>query len=130
MLEEHPEVFLAFAQGRQPQVDDRQPVEQVAPEGRGLDILQQVAVGGGNDPDIQRDRVVAAQAGDAFLLQHAQQVGLGLEGHVADLVEEDGPPVGQLEFADLAVLVGAGEGAGLVAEQLALQEVAWAGRRS
>src|SRR5947208_15414634 len=41
---------------------------------------------------------------------------------VADLVEEDGAAMGRLELADLE-LVGAGEGASLVTEQLALQQV-------
>ena len=43
---------------------------------------------------------------------------------IADLVEEDRAVVGRLELADLE-LVGAGEGAALVAEQLALQQVPW-----
>src|SRR5881396_4280530 len=41
---------------------------------------------------------------------------------VADLVEEDGAAMGRLELADLE-LVGAGEGASLVTEQLAFQEL-------
>src|SRR5437870_3116969 len=41
---------------------------------------------------------------------------------VADLVEEDGAAMGRLELADLE-LVGAGEGASLVTEQFALQQV-------
>ena len=55
------------------------------------------------------------------LLQHAQQLDLELERHVADLVEEDGAAVGQLELAEPPVL-GVGEGALLVAEQLGLEE--------
>src|SRR5436853_7346076 len=42
---------------------------------------------------------------------------------VADLVEKDGAAVGRLELADLE-LVGPGEGAALVAEHLALEELA------
>src|SRR5207244_4294375 len=47
--------------------------------------------------------------------------------HVADLVEEEGPAVALLELADAAP-VGAGEGALLVAEQLALQQLIRDGR--
>ena len=49
---------------------------------------------------------------------------LALQGRVevADLVEEDGALVGGLELADLE-LVGAREGASLVAEQLALEQL-------
>src|SRR5262245_43964853 len=58
---------------------------------------------------------------EGHLLQHAQQLGLHLQADVADLVEEERPPVGGLEPADL-VADGAGEGALDVPEQLALQE--------
>ena len=63
----------------------------------------------------------AADALELALLEHAQQLGLGLEGHLADLVEEERAAVGQLEAADASV-DGAGERALLVAEQLALDE--------
>ena len=56
------------------------------------------------------------------LLQHAQQLGLQLERQLADFVEEDGAVVGQLEPANLRA-VGAGVGALLAAEQLALDQV-------
>ena len=56
-------------------------------------------------------------------LQHAQQPGLGLERHVADLVEEQGAALGLLEPPDLA-RIGAGERALLVTEQLALDQLA------
>src|SRR5262249_58444172 len=55
------------------------------------------------------------------LLQHAEQLGLGVSGQVADLVEEDGAAVGQLEAAHAAA-DGPGEGALFVAEQLALDQ--------
>ena len=51
-----------------------------------------------------------------------QQLGLEVEGHVADLVQEEGAAAGPLHEAELA-LRSTGEGALLVAEQLALQEV-------
>ncbi len=53
-------------------------------------------------------------------LQHAQQLGLQAGRHVADLVQEEGAPVGHLEVAH-AVGPGVGEGALHVAEQLALE---------
>ena len=78
-------------------------------------------MGGGQHAHVHRDGLVAAQPLDVPLLQHAQQLGLGARGQVADLVEEDGAAVGLLEAADAPGL-GAGEGAALVAEQLALQQ--------
>ncbi len=55
------------------------------------------------------------------LLNHAQQLALEGWGNVADLVEQDGPAVGERE-PPLAAAVGAGEGAALMTEQLAFQQ--------
>ena len=55
------------------------------------------------------------------LLEHAQQLHLHRHGDIADLVEEQGPPVGQLE-PPLALGRRAGERALLMAEQLALEQ--------
>src|SRR5262249_19759801 len=63
----------------------------------------------------------AADALEAPLLEHPQELGLAALGQLADLVEEQRAAVGQLEAADLLVR-GAGEGALLVAEELALEE--------
>ena len=74
-------------------------------------------------------RLVAADALDLALLQDAQQLGLHGQRHVADLVEEERAAARALELA--APLLGrAGERAGLVAEQLALDELARARPRS
>src|SRR5215470_10357128 len=43
---------------------------------------------------------------------------------VTDLVEEDRSPIGRLELADLELMC-AGEGAALVTEQLALEQLPW-----
>ena len=40
-----------------------------------------------------------AEALELALLQHAQQLGLQVERHFADFVEQDGAAVGQFEFA-------------------------------
>src|SRR5437868_6937778 len=87
----------------------------------------QVAGGRRDQPHIGADRLVAADALEGLLLEHAQHLGLGRRWHVADLVEEEGAAVALLELADAAA-VGAGEGALLVAEQLALQQVLRDGR--
>jgi len=59
---------------------------------------------------------------EALVLQHPEELRLERRPDVADLVKEHGPPVGDLELAAL-LLVGAGEGAPLVAEQLRLEEL-------
>ena len=57
-----------------------------------------------------------------MLLQHAQDLGLRAGAHVPDFVQEQAAAVALLEAAD-ALLVGAGERALLVAEQLRLEQV-------
>ena len=83
--------------------------------------LEQVAIGRGNDPDIDPDRRRAADPIELALLEDAEQLDLSLERQFADLVEEESAAVGQFEAAD-SPRDGAGEGSLLVAEQLALDE--------
>ena len=85
-------------------------------------LLAQAAVGRGDQPHVDRDVVVGADAPDLAPLEHAQQLGLQVDGQLADLVEEHRAAVGRLEHA-LARRHGARERAALVAEQLALQQV-------
>jgi hypothetical protein len=52
---------------------------------------------------VQRAR--GAQALKGVLLQHAQELGLQLQGEVADFVEEQHPPVGQFKVPDALFVV-------------------------
>ena len=63
------------------------------------------------------------------LLQNAQQLGLQIERHFADFVEQNRAAVGQFEFAG-TVCDRAGESALAVAEELALEQAPRARRRS
>ena len=94
-----------------------------------MDASHEVAVGGGDDAHVDRAGLRAAHALELAVLQDAQQLGLQRDGQLADLVQEQRPPVGQLEAAELA-RQGAGEGALLVAEQLALDQARRGWRRS
>ena len=76
-----------------------------------------------DDAHVGLDRRAPADRRVLALLQHAQQPRLRLERHVADLVEEQRAALGLLEAA-LRARLGAGEGALLVAEQLALDQFA------
>ena len=79
-------------------------------------------MGGADDPGVDRDRLAAADPLDHPLLQEAQQLDLERQRDVADLVEEQGAAMGELDLA-LGGLDRAGEGALLVAEQLGLEQV-------
>ena len=82
----------------------------------------QVAVGRRQQPDVDLDRVVGADAVNLAVLQHAEQLRLQRQRHVADFVEEQRAAVGVLESA-LAEPVGPGECPGFVAEQFVVEQV-------
>ena len=81
---------------------------------------KEVAVRRGDEADVDLDRLRTADPLELLLLQDAQQLRLELERDLADLVEEQRAAVGHLEAADL-LGDGAGEGAPLVPEELALE---------
>ncbi|MNZ95045.1 hypothetical protein D3C78_1141740 [compost metagenome] len=118
MLEQHQRIFAPFAQRWNPQRRNVQAVIQVGTETPLIRCLAQVFLGGGDDADVQRDQLIAAQAFDHPLLQQAQQFDLHIQAHAFDFIEEQRAAIGEFELADAAFLR-AGEGAGLVAEQLA-----------
>ena len=117
------DVLLALAQGRHLDGEDVEPVIEVLPEAALLRVLLQVAVGGGDDADIDGARLLLADALILLLLQDAQELALEREGDLADLIEEERAAVGGFEAAG-AVFDRAGEGAFDVAEELALVKLA------
>ena len=82
----------------------------------------QVLVGCREDPDVDAEGRFAADAREFPDLEDVKQLGLKPGVKITDLVEEHRAAVCGLELADLQ-LVGAGEGATLVAEELALQKL-------
>ena len=64
----------------------------------------------------------AAEPLELALLQHAQELRLRRQAHLADLVEEQHAAGGQLDLARLGLLR-AGERAALVAEELRLEQL-------
>src|SRR5262249_1862236 len=115
-------VFASLAQSRQPDSRYLQPV---------IKILAKLLVGNGGlkfpvrgrqQTDVYLDRLVAAGAKDLAIFQDAKQLGLERQRHVADLIEKGRAAVGIFK-APLAQPVGAGKGAGLVAEQLVIEQV-------
>src|SRR2546426_4255428 len=78
-------------------------------------------VGSGDDPRRHSDRPLAAERLDLSFLQGTQELRLRGEGQVDDLVEEKGPPLGQLELPFLA-LMRSRERALLITEELRLDQ--------
>src|SRR5882672_3167194 len=87
------------------------------------DARLEIAVRGGDNAHVRAARLHAAHALEGSLLEHAQQLHLHVEGHVADLVEEQRAARCELEAPD-ARRERARERALLVSEQLALEELA------
>ena len=77
---------------------------------------------GGNDADIDVERLAGADALNRFFLQDPQELGLHFEADVADFIKEEGAAVGQFEAADLVAMC-AGERAFDVADEFAFEEV-------
>jgi hypothetical protein len=116
------DVLRPFPQRRQADREGVDPVVEVLPEASFSYQQVEWPVGGGDEAEIDLDRLVAAEPFDAVLLERAQQLGLGEQGEVADLVEKQRAAVGQLQPSELALL-GAGEGPFFVAEQLGLEQI-------
>ena len=108
MIDQERDVFQPLAQGGHFDRDDVEPVEEVFAEPAGGDGLGEIHVGGGDDAAVGLDRVGAADALEPAVLEHAQELGLHSQRHLADFVEEQRAPLRQLEPPFL-LAVGAGE---------------------
>ena len=98
-----------------------EPEEQVGAELPLARRFLQVPVGGRHHARVRPQRLAAAHALELALLEDAQQGDLDRRRQLADLVEEDRAPGGQLEAAP-PPFQRAGEGALLVPEQLRRDE--------
>jgi len=115
------DVLGAIAKGGQADREDGQAMVEVLSERALSDHRPQVSVGRGDPAHVHVDGGAAAEPLELPLLEHAQELGLELLVELSDLVQEERPPVGELDAA-AALDVGAGERALLVAEELALEE--------
>jgi hypothetical protein len=127
VLGEERDVGGAFAERRHVDVEHVEPPVEVLAEAAVGDSLLEVAVGGGDEADVEAARLGGAEAAHLAFLEGAEQLGLERGGQLGDLVEEERAAVCGLEQAGL-VAVGAGECALLVAEQLGLEQVLGQGR--
>jgi hypothetical protein len=115
--------FLApLAQRRQMEPDDVQAVEEVFAEPALGHQRVQIGVGGGDDPDVDAVRLRVADRVHFAGLEKAEQLGLHVEAHVADFVEEQGAARGRANDA-LEVVGRAGERSAAMAEQLRIEHV-------
>src|SRR4029079_19256554 len=116
-------VVAALAQRRHRDRHHLQAEVEVLAEAALANGAVEALIGRRDDARVRLDHLGAADAAELTLLEHAQELHLELDRHVADLVQEEGAAGGGLEAAG-AALGRAGERAALVAEELALEQVA------
>jgi hypothetical protein len=102
--------------------DGAHPEVEVFPERLLRHLFLQVAVRGRQHARVGRQYFVAADPLDLPLLESAKKLRLKCVRQLPDFIEENGSVVGQLEGAP-PLRRGAGEGAALVAEQLAFDQL-------
>ena len=86
------DVLAPIGQARNMDTDHVQAVEQVFAKLAGLHQRLQVLVGRGDDAHVHLDRHMTTHPVELAVGQDPQQAGLGVGGHVADLVENNVPP--------------------------------------
>ncbi len=123
VLRQHRDLFRPLPEGRDHDLDDIQAVVEIFPEATCRHRLLEILVGRSQHPHVDLHGGAAADPGELTVLEHVEQLALERGVQVPDLIEKDGSAIRGLELADLE-LVGAGEGPALMAEQLALEELA------
>jgi hypothetical protein len=103
-------------------VDHIQSVVEVLAERAFLDASLEIAIGRGNDADVDRLRLRVADLDHLALLKRAEQLHLKRGRHFADLVEKQSAAVRCLE-ATLSRRHGSGERAANVTEKLRFHQV-------
>src|SRR5262249_40399208 len=109
------DILGPLAQRRKLDGKDAETVVQVLAKRLLAHGLEQVAIGRGDAPDVDADWRLAADAVELILLKNAKQFRLRLRRQLADLIEENRAPIGQLEPARVP-RDGSGECAFLMAE--------------
>src|SRR5262245_47889585 len=90
-------IFHTLAQRRNLQREDVEPVVEIPAESAFRHSGLQIAISGRNYADVYGNRVRAPDALQFTLLQHPQEGDLGFRRDVADLVQKDGPAIGQFK---------------------------------
>ncbi len=121
LRDEHRNVLLALAQGRQHHLQHREAMVEIFAEALLRHLLAQLAVRRGDDAHVDLAIAAGAERLDLLAIDRAQKARLQVERQLADLVDEQRAPV-RLHEGAVARRVRAGEGAARVTEQLALDE--------
>jgi hypothetical protein len=115
-------VIQVTPKGRHGDRKNIQPVPEILPEATLADFLFQIAIGSGNNSNIDSYRVGAAQAFKLTGLYHLEQLGLQFQRQFADLIQKQGSAVGNLKSPQ-SPRMGTGESTFLMAEEFAFNKV-------
>ena len=121
MLDQQRDVLAPFAERGHADREDAQTIEQVFAEAAGPDLELEVAIGRGDDADVDLDVLAPADAADGAFFEHAQQLDLERERHLADFVEEQRAAIGLFEDPEMT-RGRAGEAAAFMSEQFGFDE--------
>src|SRR6266576_7302563 len=97
MLNEYRDVIRALPQRWQVEGDDVETIVQIGAEAPRLDLLFEIAIGRGDEPCVDRDRLRRADGNHFAVLEHPQQLDLRCRCRFANLVEKEGARSGGCE---------------------------------
>src|SRR5206468_11887062 len=90
------DILQSYSQGRNDDRKDVEPVKKIRAEALLADRPLEIAIRCRDQPHVDLQRLRPADALELAVLQHAQELRLQLQWKVADLVEKDGAPIGEL----------------------------------
>ncbi len=115
------EIAGAIREARQRDLDAANAPVEIVAEGLGVDHRGERLVRGGDDANVDIDRLARADRQDLPAFQRAQELHLKRELEVTDLVEKQ-RPAARLDEETTRIRRGAREGASLVTEERRLEE--------
>src|SRR6185436_14902782 len=122
VVDERRNVLRPLAERRDDELERVQTEVEILAEPLLPDHRLEIAIGRRDDARVHGDVDGAAHAPKPLHLEGAEELRLEVRAHLADLVQEERAEMGHLHEA-LLRLLGVGEGARLVSEELALEEI-------
>ena len=121
-VDEKRQVIAMLAQWRDFHRQHGQAIVKIGTKFTGAHQVAQILVGGRDHLHLHGFAQGRADRLNGAVFEKLQQLGLYMQGDLADLVEEQRPPGGRLDVALLAALQRTGKSAALVAEHLRLEQ--------
>src|SRR5690349_9630534 len=101
MAGEHRNVLSPFAQRWNVKGNYVETIEQVFAEITGRNLVFKVFVGGGDETNVDGNRLIGADRREPLLIECTQDFGLSFQAHVADFVQEQRSSVRLFKDPDL-----------------------------